>query len=337
MTDIEVDPGRERLRAAWRALGRDGFYQDPEYGDLYEATTRHEAVRAIAWSGDAPVGFAQAIVFREGPKLVGSLGIHATIRHGPVFPKGGRRDDARALLEGLVDGLRPRVAYLRVYPGREDVPGPAFASAGFKRTAWLNYYVDLTGTEGEVLERVSKKRRYGIRKATDRGIAVREASSVADVREAHRLLAATHARVEFPLEPQAFFERAFERFHPRRLRVFLAELGGRPLATTVVAVDGTAAVNWFAGSELEPETSKLYPNDAVLWAAIRWARSQGLACFDMGGGGPPENLAGFVDFKRQFGGREIDVGQYTFVPSEWKLAVAGRGFELLRKIRGMRR
>ena len=53
MTDIEVDPGRERLRAAWRALGRDGFYQDPEYGDLYEAKLKYLTTRPY-WDQRAP-------------------------------------------------------------------------------------------------------------------------------------------------------------------------------------------------------------------------------------------------------------------------------------------
>ena len=335
MAEFEVDPGRAALDRAWRSLGRDGFFQDPGYGDLYRETTRHDATRVVAWAGDDAAGYAQAIVFHEGPKLVGSLGIHATVRHGPVL--GGSRASSGELAKHLIAALRPRVAYLRVYPGREDVPREALTSAGFKRTAWLNYYVNLSGPEDEILARCSKERRYGIRKAAERGVKVRPAATAQDLHDAYRLLAATHERVHFPLEPESFFSGAFVRFHPDRLQVLLADLDGRTLATTVVAVDGNSAVNWFAGSSLDEATRKVYPNDAVIWAAIRWAKARGLAWFDMGGGGPPENLAGFVDFKRQFGGDEIDVGQYTFVPSEWKLAVAGKGFGLLRKIRGARR
>jgi len=337
LSDIEVDPARSRVDHAWRSLGAGGFDQDRQFGDLYTESTRHDVTRVVASTGDTISGYAQAIVFREGPKLVGSLGIHATVRHGPILRRGAEPQLTRALAEGLIATLRSRVAYVRVYPGRGAVPAERLTSAGFKRTAWLNYYVDLPGSEDSILARVSKNRRYGIRKAAERGVTVRPAENKRDVAESYRLLAATHERVEFPLEPEAFFERAFAMYHPIRLEVLLAEHEGRPLATAILAVDGNSAVNWFAGSALNETTRKLYPNDAVLWEAIRWAKSRGLARFDMGGGGPPESLAGFVDFKRQFGGEEVDVGQYTFVPSEWKLAIAGKGFDLLRKIRGMRR
>jgi lipid II:glycine glycyltransferase (peptidoglycan interpeptide bridge formation enzyme) len=184
---------------------------------------------------------------------------------------------------------------------------------------------------------MNKERRYGIRKANERGVTVSLAESRNDVFEAYALLLETHRRARFPLEPRRFFEEAFRIFHPDRLQIFVARAERQPLATSVIALEGDSAVNWYAGSVDNIATRRLYPNDATLWEAIRWSKAHGFSTFDMGGGGPPGQTGGFVRFKREFGGDEVDVGHYTFVPQQWKFGVATRGFDLIRRIRWMGR
>lgn len=334
---IDVNPPKVVLDRAWVELGGYRFFQDPAYGDAYKEATRHRPLRVVARIDDRILGYGQAVIFREGPAFAGSIAAHATIRHGPLLSADATGRDTFSLLEAFAQAARSDVAYLRVYPGLANLAADVFAQAGFRRTPWINFYLDLKAPEETLFARLSKARRYGVRKAHERGVQVVRAESWRDVETAYGLLRETHNRAQFPLEPPSFFRAVFDAFFPKRFQVFLAQLEGRALATTFIAVDGESAVNWYAGSALDEATRKSYPNDVVLWEAIRWARGESLARFDMGGGGEPGNLPGFVGFKRQFGGNEVDVGHYTHLPSGLKMKIAMAGFRVLRKVRRLER
>jgi len=334
---VAVNDGDASMASVWNSLPNLGFFQSPELGDLYTASTRHKVLRVVTMDGESPTGYAQVIVFREGPTLLGSVGAHGTIRHGPVIRPGAGEWELAALLRKTAKASHGALAYLRVYPGRRSLPPGSFAREGFDRQSWLNFYIDLTLPEGEIFNRLTKERRYGIRKASERGVVVSRVESEEHVAEAYALLLETHKRARFPLEPRGFFERGFRRFYPRQLQIFIARSGNTPVATSVLAVDGDAAVNWYAGSVTPSRMRQLYPNDALIWEAIRWSRAHGLSTFDMGGGGPPGTKEGFVKFKREFGGDEIDVGHYTYVPQRWKFTAAVTGFHIIRKIRWLER
>src|SRR5207247_471692 len=210
---VAVNDGDASMASVWNSLPNLGFFQSPELGDLYTASTRHKVLRVVTMDGESPTGYAQVIVFREGPTLLGSVGAHGTIRHGPVIRPGAGEWEVAALL--------------------------------------------------------------------------RETAKASHGAEAYALLLETHKRARFPLEPRGFFEQGFRRFYPRQLQIFIARSGNTPVATSVLAVDGDAAVNWYAGSVTPSRMRQLYPNDALIWEAIRWSRAHGLSTFDMGGGGPP--------------------------------------------------
>ncbi len=52
MSEVEVDPTPSRLQEAWASTGSSGFFQDPSYGELYRATTRHRPVRLSLPDGE---------------------------------------------------------------------------------------------------------------------------------------------------------------------------------------------------------------------------------------------------------------------------------------------
>jgi len=316
----------------WRALGGGGFFQSPDLGDLYAQTTRHRVLRFESRHDGVPTAYAQVILFREGAAALGSIATHGTIRHGPIVRAGAGQSQWTAVLRDITNATRNSVAYLRIYPGTIEMPGPTLARAGFERQAWLNFYVDLNQPERTLLSRMTKERRYGIRKASQRGVVVSTAESLDDVSKAYDLLLQTHKRARFPLEPRTFFNEAFKRFFPNHFQIFIAKSADCPLAVCVVVLEGMSAVSWYAGSLDGAAIQRLYPNDAAVWEAIRWSRSHGFSWFDLGGGGSPDDPRGFVKFKREFGGEETDVGQFTHVPRQWKFGVAKRGFDLVRRI-----
>src|SRR2546422_1808039 len=177
--------GSPSAREAWSGLHADGFFQSPELGDLYVGTTRHKVLRFVTGDEGSPTGYAQVIVFREGPAMLGSVGAHGTIRHGPVMKPEARETDLTALLGDIVRATRGALAYLRVYPGRKPLPSATFSRQGFERQSWRNFYIDLERPERSILNGMRKERRYGIRKAAEHGVVVSTVESPADVAEVY--------------------------------------------------------------------------------------------------------------------------------------------------------
>jgi serine/alanine adding enzyme len=75
----------------------------------------------------------------------------------------------------------------------------------------------------------------------------------------------------------------------------------------------------------------IYPAECITWHRIDWGRGHGFAHYDFGGAGSPHKRYGVRDFKAKFGGQLVNFGRYRKVYSPWKLALAERAYEVLRK------
>src|SRR2546428_13578856 len=61
--------------------------------------------------------------------------------------------------------LNPNTLYLRCYPDWETPTVACLTPSGYVRADWLNIVIDLTETDRELLDGMSKHRRTGIRAA----------------------------------------------------------------------------------------------------------------------------------------------------------------------------
>ncbi|HYN17801.1 MAG TPA: GNAT family N-acetyltransferase, partial [Actinomycetes bacterium] len=71
-------------------------------------------------------------------------------------------------------------------------------------------------------------------------------------------------------------------------------------ATGLFPALGRSAYFW-GGASLREEQI-LRPNEAIFWAAMRHWRERGLQAFDLAGGN---------DYKRKYGGVEVDIPNFT--------------------------
>jgi lipid II:glycine glycyltransferase (peptidoglycan interpeptide bridge formation enzyme) len=71
------------------------------------------------------------------------------------------------------------------------------------------------------------------------------------------------------------------------IRLFIAEFEGRPVSAALTMAFGDTVTYWRNGWSGEQGTR--YPNEALQWAAILWAKSQGYRYYDFGG--IPRDLA----------------------------------------------
>jgi peptidoglycan pentaglycine glycine transferase (the first glycine) len=168
--------------------------------------------------------------------------------------------------------------------------------------------LDLTVDEETLLARMKEKWRYNIRLAARKGVTVRQAQTVEDVQAWYRLLQTTGERDEFGIHTLDYYLQAWRIFVPRgQMRLLLAEYNGQLLAGIFVGLMAKQAVYLYGASS--NELRHLMPNYLLQWEAIRWAKQQGAAQYDLWGipetDDEHESMAGVYRFKSGWGGEVV--------------------------------
>jgi peptidoglycan pentaglycine glycine transferase (the first glycine) len=171
--------------------------------------------------------------------------------------------------------------------------------------------VDLCGDEEAVLARMKQKTRYNIRLAMKKGIVVYPSD---DLEIFQRLMAVTGNRDGFAVHSKAYYQRAYDLFHPVGQCVLLvAAYESEPLAAMMVFARGVRA--WYFYGASSNEQRERMPTYLMQWEAMRWARAQSCAWYDLWGvpdadeqtleadfAERSDGLWGVYRFKRGFGG-----------------------------------
>jgi peptidoglycan pentaglycine glycine transferase (the first glycine) len=193
------------------------------------------------------------------------------------------------------------------------------ADIGFREARYaLNFdttvTVDLSPSEDELLARMRKSTRYGVRKAAREGVEVVEPG---DFEEAWSTF---YDWMEDTAERKSGFtiRRPREYLHDM-MRVmhdagqghlFFAVHDGTPLAGVFVFDFGRKY--WFMHGASSTEKRTYNPNHLLQWEVMRWARGRGIDYYDMVGIPKPENrneddpYYGVYRFKIGFGGDVTD-------------------------------
>lgn len=280
-------------------------------------------------------GTGAQILFRRLP-----LGLtFAYIPKGPVTVDGSAKADIRFWKE--VDALcRSRKAiFLKVEPNQwisasdpeTAAPPPGFVFSPQHVQPRSTLLISLSGSEGEVFERMKPKTRYNIRLAGRKEVVVHSSD---DIENFYRVMSVTGQREEFHVHSQEYYRRAYELFYPRGMcELLVAVFQGCTLATLMVFAHGKQAYYFYGASSDEERNRKAtYP---LQWEAIRWAHAQGCEEYDMWGipdeatdveedeaEAREDGLWGVYRFKRGFGGsvkRAIPTLDRVYMPLLYKL------------------
>ena len=186
--------------------------------------------------------------------------------------------------------------------------------------------LDLMPDEESLLAGMKEKWRYNIRLAARKGVEVRAASTLEDVRAWYSLLQITSQRDGFGIHDFAYYRQAWQLFAPRQqAQLLLAEYEGQALAGIFVSCMARQA-NYLYGASGN-EHRNLMPNYLLQWEAIRRARMQGATSYDFWGipqtDDAGEAMAGVYRFKSGWGGRVVRFAgsyEYVFHPLAVRLA-----------------
>jgi hypothetical protein len=201
----------------------------------------------------------------------------------------------------------------------------ALADAGYRRLNTVRTYertlaIDLQRDDDSLLASFSTRARRELRRAGRYALSVIPIDDERFVGHLEAIHRETFSRTRAQARPEPWATIiAGSRRSPSRLRIFGAMLadgaaGPRLVAFARVLRHGTFAVYDTAGSTrlADRRVPLMYP---VVWEVLRWARDSGAHWFDFGGvssvmaEGSYDPVAGISEFKRNFGGEEMVVGE----------------------------
>jgi len=232
--------------------------------------------------GDVVLGGAQ-LLYRPLPLL----GAFAYVPLGPVLASDDPEVANLAVATLHRIAREHKISYLAVQAPRR---GQAFArklqSEGFS-PAFLDFapnasvIIDLADNLDLILSRMRKTTRYDIRASQRRGITIRDGGPQ-DLDAIHGLLLATARRQLFSTLGKKYLCDIWQQFSRcEHIMIFIAEFEGQPVSAALMMAFGDTVTYWRGG--WSGEHGGRYPNEALQWAAIQWARSQGYRYYDFGG------------------------------------------------------
>lgn len=180
--------------------------------------------------------------------------------------------------------------------------------------------IDLRRAEAEILAAMSGNTRRKIRVANKKGIRVRLATTD-DIPLLYELYRVTGERDEFLIRPLEYYRRAWQAFMSAGLaQALIAEYQGQAIAHVILFHFGGKCW-YFYGASSNVERQRM-PNYALQWEAIKSAKAQGCAVYDMWGApdafAESDPLWGVYQFKRGFRGEVIrHIGAWDFAPQPW--------------------
>jgi len=242
-----------------------------------------------------------------------------------------RDDEARlCLMEELDQALKGRCLYFEHYvEGRGQ--DALMASRGLRTDRHRNFLVDLDRPLEQVRGEYSRGIRRNIRHAEELGFAWRLAHGPQELRRVHNLLLETSRRVAAPPLPWPLLRAVNQCLVPAGLcRIYVAEApGGGIVNTRIELLHGERAIDWFTGTD--PGWVDSQVGSWLVDRVLTDLRSRGVRVLDFGGAGRVGESYGPAEFKRRFGGREVEVSRHMRVYHPRLTQLARRGWRLLHR------
>ncbi len=340
--------------------------QSYSWGEFKRATgwtPRRIALQNIENPGQYDI--AAQVLFRTVPRLPLPVSV-AYVPRGPVSLTPDIDWQEAAFWRKVHSAARKRGAiFLKVEPNialdehtTKIELDARMSTLGFRPSGRLQpartIVLDIDKSEDDILKAMKPKTRYNLRLAGRRGITVRPARTLDDLRAFFNLLETTGQRDEFGIHTFPYYSQLWDTFGPGGTNTLLILLGEHPdeterisgpIAGLLALRFGHEAIYMYGASDNRGREHM--PNYLLQWEAMRWARENGCTVYDFWGiPDPPteddtseestavnarSGLRGVYWFKKGFGGREITYpGAYDYVynPLLYKLWMRWRGANL---------
>jgi lipid II:glycine glycyltransferase (peptidoglycan interpeptide bridge formation enzyme) len=295
------------------------IFQTPEMFEVYKETKHWEPLFfAIIDNNENILSLLLTAIQKEIGSFLGRFTARAVVWGGPLLsPIENKGELINLTLKTLDELLGKKVIYVQFRNLKEFSQEKLyFVNNNYSYQDHLNYHINLLSSEEELLDRMSKNRRKNIKKAMNNDLKVAEINDINDLKTFYNLLRKTYSRIKLPCPSLEFFKNAFRYLEKKGfLKIFLISKDKKNIASRAVLVYKNNIYDWYAGSS--NNTLALYANDLLIWEILLWGKRRGCNLFDFGGAGSPGNFYGPGEYKRRFGGKEVNFGRFekTYIKS----------------------
>jgi len=217
-------------------------------------------------------------------------------------PIGDSPDTIEALVnraKGLCDEMRCR--YVEIRTTRPLLLGLDVSEF------FLTYVLEVSES-GTVWDRIDRRARWAVGKASREGVVVRVDGSVQGLEAFGDLNLLNKRRLGSPTYPISFFK-AMRKHMYGHFRLYLAEVEGKVVAGA--AITSFNGVTDYVCAASDIRYIGHYPNDALTWRAIEDSGNEGCRCFDFGKTNS-DNVS-LAQFKKKWGA-EKNTLYYHYYP-----------------------
>ncbi|MBI4787772.1 MAG: GNAT family N-acetyltransferase [Chloroflexi bacterium] len=215
----------------------------------------------------------------------------------------------------------------------EDLNGlqPVLNECGFIFEDHLDYIHDLTLPRETIWGNIDKRKRSKIRACQNKQVVVEDTTDPDKLKIAYGFLEGVYERVQVPVADISLFQAALDILAPRGMfRVLLARVGDEYAATSLALLYHGRIFWWYIGSDRS--LGNIGASERLVWYALEWGQENGYQVFDFGGGGKPDEEYAPRQFKRQFGGVQVNYGRQVCIHAPRRLKLCTAGYQLSRRV-----
>lgn len=222
--------------------------------------------------------------------------------HGPAWFVKPDEQLEQEVIRTLVREVAKRdrkVAFLRVDMWGDAATKPVLSTVPYD----LTVVIDVTGGDEAILGRMKSRGRRDVRKALREcpaEVADETSAALADFSEYYDVMVETGKRDGFTPAPLSDYADMIRALGAEHCRVFAARVDNRVVAWSIVTVNSTHAVRYYAG--MRNEVMRMHVTDKLLYCECCILGSQGITAYDLMGIGSDfaPSLKGLNEFKTKF-------------------------------------
>ena len=315
-TYSEIDKQDWRLLAETSPLST--WFQTDEAYRFYQSVSDMCAFVYGVMEEDKLVGVIVGYTTQEKCKLKQYFTARAIVVGGPLLDE-NISESALTILLQTVKKQQGEAIYLEMRNLYDYSRWKTVCMAnGFAYQPHLNIQVACNDQHS-----MSEQRQRQVKKAIKNGAEICEASSEQEIRDWYQILRQLYRqKVRTPLWSEAFFLQFYRNGLGKYLLVkFEGKVIGGMMCPIFV---GKAIYEWYVCG-LDEAYREQYPSVMATYAAIEYAKQNGLPIFDFMGAGVPDKPYGVRDFKMEFGGEVVEYGRYLCIrkPLLYKIGKIG--------------
>lgn len=282
------------------------FLQSWNWGE-FNKSLGHKIFRTGIYENEKLVGIALII------KIKARRGSFLFIPHGPILTDEKNIHELIHLYQFAKKlAKKEKCSFIRVSPisvntkELNDIYGDlGFREAPIHMHSELNWILDITKSEEELLSGMRKTTRYSISKAEKEGVQIETSKKTEDVKIFNEIYSSTVKRQHFTPFSLKYLEREFESFaKDDKAMLFFAKYNGTVIGSAIIIFSESGAFYHQGATDLKyPKVPAAY---LLQWEVIKEAKKRGLSFYNFWGIAPEGKKkhpwAGLSLFKKGFGG-----------------------------------